>query len=199
MYCPQAYWQPQLGVECPDAEACQTGYPCYLVRNTAASGETVTYDPTDSKNHASICDTRHDPRDVPCAVAMEFGSVLDKKSNPEEDRVREALSDWWVEQSRQEMEACVPKAVEYGSTDLAVIGRALGRLMGRHNLTNEDATEMGIYFYLIGKLARWEDAIIHGRRVSDDTMHDASVYIKMQQRNRAVGGWPFAPDQDQEN
>jgi len=118
------------------------------------------------------------------------------KTEPEQERVRAALTDWWTDQSHAEMEACVPKAVEYGSTDLAVIGRAQGRLMGRHDLTHEEATEMGIYFYLIGKLARWEDAIIHGRRVSDDTLHDASVYIKMQQRNRAVGGWPFAPKED---
>lgn len=119
------------------------------------------------------------------------------KANPAEERVKAALADWWVEQANQEMDACIPKAVEYGSTDLAVIGRAQGRLMGRDNLTHEEATELGIFFYLIGKLARWEDAIVHGRRVSDDTLHDASVYIKMQQRNRAVGGWPFAVGYDE--
>lgn len=118
--------------------------------------------------------------------------------DPEVERVKDALADWWFDTARDEMDACIPKAVEYGSTDLAVIGRAQGRLMGRVDLSHEEATELGIFFYLQGKLARWEDAIVHGRRVSDDTLHDASVYIKMQQRNRAVGGWPFAPDDTEE-
>lgn len=119
-----------------------------------------------------------------------------EKQNPEEERVKAALADWWDNQSHTEMQMCVPKAVEYGSTDLAVIGRAMGRVMGRGEMTHEEATEVGIFFYLQGKLARWEDAIMHGRRVSDDTLADASVYIKMQQRNRAVGGWPFAPEEE---
>lgn len=114
--------------------------------------------------------------------------------NPEYVALQDALEMWWTDRSREEMLACIPKAVEYGSTDLAVIGRAQGRLMGRTDMSHEEATELGIFFYLMGKLARWEDAIIHGRRVSDDTLHDASVYIKMQQRNRDVGGWPYAPE-----
>lgn len=163
MDCPNPFTRPELGTECVDPEACQSGWPCKKVRSLAhpmKESEMANYE----------------------------------KIDPESERIREALKDWWLEQSRQEIEAVVPKAVEYGSTDLAVIGRTMGRLMGRNgDLSHEEATEIGIYFYLVGKLARWEDAIINGRRVSDDTLHDASVYIKMQQRNRAVGGWPFAP------
>lgn len=110
--------------------------------------------------------------------------------------IKAAIEDWWIEQSRQEMEACVPKAAEYGSTDLAVVGRAMGRMMGRESLSDEEATEIGIFFYLQGKFARWEDAIMHGRKVSDDTLLDLSVYTKMMQRNRAVGGWPFGKEED---
>lgn len=117
---------------------------------------------------------------------------------PGEISLRLQLDDWWAEQSKQEMEACIPKAIEYGSTDLAVIGRALGRMMGRNgSMTHEEATELGIFFYLTGKIARWEDAITHGRRVSDDTLHDLAVYTKMMQRTRAVGGWPVAPGEEQ--
>jgi hypothetical protein len=119
-----------------------------------------------------------------------------EKVDPEAQMVRNALETWWNDKSHGEMVACVPKAVEYGSTDLAVIGRTQGRLMGRHDLTHEEATEIGIFFYLMGKIARWEDAIVHGRRVSDDTLHDVAVYVKMQQRNRDVGGWPFPPSEE---
>lgn len=117
--------------------------------------------------------------------------------NPQNQALHDALANWWITQAEAEMMTCIPKAIEYGSTDLAVIGRTMGRLMGRNGeMTHEEATEIGIYFYLVGKLARWEDAITHGRRVSDDTLHDIAVYLKMQQRNRAVGGWPFAPGED---
>lgn len=113
--------------------------------------------------------------------------------SPEATRLAETLQDWWLEQARQEVEAVAPKAVEYGSTDLAEIGRTMGLLFNRTNLSNEEATEIGIYFYVVGKIARWTSAIKEGRRVSADTIYDAKVYLTMQQRNRAVGGWPFNP------
>lgn len=118
------------------------------------------------------------------------------EGEPVYDAMYKQLDDWWSDQSKQEMLACIPKAIEYGSTDLAVIGRAQGRLMGRSDLSHEEATELGIFFYLMGKIARWEDAIVHGRRVSDDTMHDIAVYTKMMQRTRTVGGWPVAPGEE---
>lgn len=121
---------------------------------------------------------------------------MQEPTNPDVQNLEVALRNWWEETSEAELVACVPKAVEYGSTDLAVIGRTQGRLMGRENLTHEEATELGIFFYLMGKIARWEDAIINGRRVSDDTLHDVAVYTKMMQRTRAVGGWPVAPNEE---
>lgn len=110
------------------------------------------------------------------------------------DSVRGALADWWREQSEQEIESVVPKAVEYSAVDLVWIGRTLGLILGRDGLSDEEATELGIFFYEVGKIGRWMGAIAEGRRVSDDTLHDAGIYIKMAQRNRAVGGWPFGPD-----
>lgn len=122
--------------------------------------------------------------------------MIGPPEDPRHVALETALRNWWEETSEAELVACVPKAVEYGSTDLAVIGRTQGRLMGRTSLTHEEATELGIFFYLMGKIARWEDAIINGRRVSDDTLHDVAVYTKMMQRTRAVGGWPIAPGED---
>ena len=107
--------------------------------------------------------------------------------------LRGALTDWWLERAHQEIEGVVPKAIEYGSTDLAEIGRTMGLIIGRDGMSNEEATEVGIYFYVVGKMARWTDAIKNGRRVSDDTLHDMKVYVTMEQRNREVGGWPFGP------
>lgn len=109
------------------------------------------------------------------------------------------LRDWWIDKAMAEVEAVAPKAVEYGSTDLAEIGRTMGLIIGRQNMTHEEATEVGIYFYVLGKMARWTDAIKRGVRVSDDTIHDMKVYLTMEQRNRDVGGWPFNPaDKEQD-
>lgn len=112
-------------------------------------------------------------------------------------KMEQALHDWWIEQAKQEVEAVAPKAVEYGASDLAEIGRTMGQAMGRNgDVSDEEATELGIYFYMLGKMARWTAAVKEGRRVSDDTILDIGIYNKMVQRNRAVGGWPFGKDKD---
>lgn len=99
------------------------------------------------------------------------------------------LRAWWLELAGAEAEKVVPKAVEYGATDLRDIGRDLAAISGR-KVTDEEATELGIYFYLRGKLSRWTDAVIRGDRPSDDTLHDLGVYVRMAQRTRSHGGWP---------
>lgn len=102
------------------------------------------------------------------------------------------LRDWWLDQAHREIAATVPKAEEYGSTDLVEIGRNLATLMGRE-VTDEEAAEIGIYFYLVGKMARWTDAVKRGDRPSDDTLFDIGVYVRMAERVRFAGGWPVAP------
>lgn len=108
-----------------------------------------------------------------------------------------ALKDWWVDNAAVKANAVVPKALEYSSEDLAEIGRTMANLLGLDVPTIEEANELGLYFYLVGKLARWGGAIKEGRRPSDDTIYDLVVYGTMAERNRAVGGWPFAPEEKQ--
>lgn len=111
------------------------------------------------------------------------------------ERTQDVLRDWWLDRAAQDVEQVAPKAVEYSAVDLIEYGRTLALVMGlQHQITDEEATEIGIWGYLVGKVARWTGAIKEGRRVSDDTIHDIDIYAKMAQRNRDVGGWPFAPD-----
>lgn len=105
------------------------------------------------------------------------------------DRLAEGLRAWWLGLAEQEVKAVAPKAVEYGATDLRDIGRDLAASAGRE-VSDEEATELGIYFYMRGKLSRWTDAVIRGDRPSDDTLHDLGVYVRMAQRTRSHGGWP---------
>lgn len=100
------------------------------------------------------------------------------------------LEAWWLAMAQEEIERTVPKAIEYGSTDLDEIGRqmlAAGLHEGNHETPTE---ELGVYFYMVGKMARWTDAIRTGRRVSDDTLFDIGIYVRMVQRIRHSGSWP---------
>lgn len=102
------------------------------------------------------------------------------------------LASWWRKLADEEIRRTVPKAEEYGSGDLIRIGRTLAEVAGR-TVTDEEAAELGIFFYIEGKLARWADAVARGERPSDDTLFDLGVYVRMAQRVRHSGGWPTAP------
>jgi hypothetical protein len=115
-----------------------------------------------------------------------FGSLPDDDARAE---MKRELGSWWLALAEAEVEAVVPKAVEYGALDLIDIGHDLARTAGRV-VSDEEAAEMGVYFYVRGKLARWTDALVRHARPSDDTLHDLGVYVRMAQRIRAAGGWP---------
>lgn len=114
----------------------------------------------------------------------ETDPVATQPSPPEDE-----LRGWWLDKAHAEIEATVPKAVEYGATDLIDIGTMLARTM-RRSATEEEAAELGVFFYLIGKIGRWQSAIERGERPSDDTLLDIGVYVRMAQRIRDAGGWP---------
>lgn len=107
------------------------------------------------------------------------------------------IEEWWHKLADREISATVPKALEYGSHDLVLIGREIAHaVMERHpdafREYNDDtvAAELGVFFYLLGKMARWTSAIREGKRVSDDTLFDIGVYVRMVQRIRETGQWP---------
>lgn len=114
-------------------------------------------------------------------------------SDEDKERLAQVLQLWWIERAEAEIKQVVPKAVEYGPNSMIEVGRAMGRMSGR-DLTDEEAIEVACMFYICGKVGRWVDAVAHGQRPSDDTLHDIGIYVKMSQRNRDVGGWPFNPN-----
>lgn len=106
------------------------------------------------------------------------------------------LRQWWINTADRDISQSLDKVVAYGGRgaayDLIATGKDLAAMNGRPNVSDEEATELGILFYVSSKLNRWMAAAIDGRRVSDDTLLDAAYYIGMARRNRAVGGWPVA-------
>lgn len=97
------------------------------------------------------------------------------------------LASWWIDEARGELDSVIPKAVEYGSADLKVIGFALSQMIGKP--TNVSTDELGIAFYVLGKVARLIGGYADGREPSDDTWHDIAIYTKMAQYAREHGGW----------
>lgn len=131
-----------------------------------------------------------------CITARNAAASFKEKSvNQEQVPMAEQLHDWWMNNAERAIELIAPKAVEYSAIDLIEYGRTLALVMELdHVVTDEEATELGIWGYLVGKVARWTGAIKEGRRVSDDTIFDIKVYATMAERTRAVGGWPFGKD-----
>ena len=112
-----------------------------------------------------------------------------------QDHNERTLQNWWADTAAQDAEKVVPKAVEYGAGDLEEIGQTLAKVAGLETQSEAQATELGIYFYVVGKLARWTSAVERGYQVSDDTLLDLTTYLMMARRTRDVGGWPRAGEE----
>ena len=94
-------------------------------------------------------------------------------------RQKNRLDKWWREHAAAESEQMIRKLDEYGTGDLHEIGSRLAHLAGWHNATPQQHYELGVMFYLIGKMQRVITATEQRRAASDDTWHDIAVYAKM--------------------
>ena len=107
------------------------------------------------------------------------------------DRLAARLEDLWREMAEVEIAATVPKAVEYGQQSLVDLGAVQRRHSGQDpkNTTDADLMEEAIWFYLNGKIQRWNDAAHGGRAVSEDTIFDIIIYARMALTIRRTGTW----------
>lgn len=118
---------------------------------------------------------------------QDVAAALGKELPPANQVSVQMLADWWTNESRHELESVLPKAIEYGSADLKVIGFALSQMIGEPKDVTHD--ELGIAFYVLGKVARLVGGYADGRKPSDDTWHDIAIYTKMAQYAREHDGW----------
>jgi len=100
------------------------------------------------------------------------------------------LKEWWGQKAAEDAILIVQKYQEYGNHALVTTGREIATLMGRENVTKAEAQELGIYFFMQGKLSRWKNAILNGERVSEDTVQDLTCYAMMARRVHEKDGWP---------
>ena len=101
---------------------------------------------------------------------------------------RDQLTTEWAKLARAEIDQTIPKAIEYGQQSLINLGNQLAQLQGRQ-VTDPEAMELACWSYLNGKLQRFNDAVINGKQVSDDTLLDLGVYVRMIQIIRKTGSW----------
>lgn len=127
--------------------------------------------------------------DSPTGGPIDLDDATPAERAKQEARI--TLADWWIEAADHEIDMVVDKAIEYGATDLRDIGLALAEMAGGDLRNNESAaTEIGIVFYVLGKVARLVAAVKEGRQPSLDTWLDIGIYARMAQRVHAVGSWP---------
>jgi hypothetical protein len=122
-------------------------------------------------------------------LAEETGPTLEQISEIDD------LALWWEVTNRYELDKTIPKCVEYGArgADLVAIGRdtaEIGKMATPVGVLDEAFwAELGIHFYLRGKIARSGEAFKNGVMPSYDTLFDSGVYSRMQQRVRHMGYW----------
>jgi hypothetical protein len=95
----------------------------------------------------------------------------------------------WLEDHMQEVFGkTIPKAVEYGSHDLLMMGEEMFALFPQlKGVVSPE--ELAIAFYIRGKIARLFGAYAQGKLPSDDTWLDTEVYAQMAQYVRQNGRW----------
>lgn len=107
------------------------------------------------------------------------------------------LAEWWRGQAESEIEQTVAKATEYSGTlgglpqDLVDLGRQIAFVQRReHDFSDAELAEIGVWAYIQGKVNRWSSALRNGRMVSDDSLLDIGVYVRIAQHVRDTGEWP---------
>lgn len=110
--------------------------------------------------------------------------------SPEED-----LVGWWKATAQADIEGSIDKVREYGGCDLLMLGTSLYQWAKEGKDWSGDPTpaflqELGIWFYLQGKIGRALSALQAGKFPSDDTILDIVYYAMMIRRIRTTGGWP---------
>jgi hypothetical protein len=121
--------------------------------------------------------------------------VVDKSPVSPQQRAEKILTHEWARLNQEEVQKVVPKAIEYGSGDLKLMGYALKMLLNSPRARSRDWTEpemqeMASAFYILGKIARMFSAYERGAMPADDQPHDIGVYTRMIQILRRTGAWP---------
>lgn len=117
-----------------------------------------------------------DPTEQEMEAALK--DIRDGATSDDVDKATAIFKNWWHQTAGADLDAMLPKRVAYGAADLRIIGRGMAELVGKPNMDDEEAVELGIAFYALGKVARIVSGFTTGGDRTD-SWHDLSVYSMM--------------------
>jgi hypothetical protein len=106
-------------------------------------------------------------------------------------------------QTAAELEAMIPKAIEYGAHDLKVMGAAMLQMLGPEAYDKVDKSGvdllthgqlMAVAFYELGKVARAFGSLLQGEIPKSDTSFDGRIYWIMFDQLIETGEWRVERD-----
>lgn len=128
------------------------------------------------------------------AQYLEDGETRDfvcEAFEPVEDAIHD-IQVWWESQANKDAVLVSEKFKEYGTTALSDLGYQMAELMGWDRPSRQEAQELAVYYFMLGKMARWKNALLRGEGVSNDTLTDLACYAMIARKARHSGGWPNA-------
>lgn len=104
------------------------------------------------------------------------------------------INDWWLAVATDDAKVTAPKAVEYGASDIGIMGASMQTLFPNSAAMPPEerervGREMAIAFYVLGKVSRLFGAYQQGKIPGDDSWFDICVYGMMARRIRETGRW----------
>lgn len=118
------------------------------------------------------------------------GRLFDVGDLPDDIGQRAVEMERWLSDLHERTaDETVRKAIEYGSSDLELMGNAMLMLVPEPRRDRVLGLEMACGFYLLGKIARMFGAFEKGDKPSGDTIFDAMVYAQMMLKIRETGKW----------
>lgn len=127
------------------------------------------------------------PRTTPDSV--QFAIEWDPTDYTDEQKARaEHLAEWMGSFCARLTSRILPKAIAYGSADLALMGSAMKLLMPQ-SAAEIEGQELAIWFYVLGKVARQVGSYAQGEVPDIDSWDDTWFYSMMAEHVREFGYW----------
>lgn len=105
------------------------------------------------------------------------------------DQAAHELTQWLEALEENGIPETVRKAVQYGSSDLRVMGEALALLLPKERRSAHIGMQMAVGFYALGKVSRLFGAFEQGTLPTADDWFDLKVYATMGLRILETGDW----------
>lgn len=105
------------------------------------------------------------------------------------DSAEKAFRSYIQDLTTEVTDMVIPKARTYGTTELSQLGATLMHVAGRGSVPERDSMQYAVWFYSIGKMARWTAAAKRGEQPSRDTVLDILVYALMWLKVEETGEW----------